>query len=157
MNRSKAFSKHQEERKQELLKKHGCYILKNIKGDITVNDPSNYSIEYKNMNNILTMVIPRVISEVKSRDENIRNKNRRIEELIIDMGKTKKRCAILSQQNDKQLFQINDKDEKIFKLEADVVSCGVYISKMELIYKRIIKTQESGNWLERLSLKILGL
>lgn len=160
MSRSKAFSEHQEERKQELLKEHGCYVLKDIKGDITVNNPENYSVEYKVDDKIRhenIKFIIRVLENQRTLANNLKNGTD-------ELRKLKETCKFLSKQNDKN-------DKKIVSCEATIkegiVSSNNLLDREDRLLKRIKDYQknemnlniikEKGNIFQKLMLKILGL
>lgn len=133
MPRSEAFSKRQEEKKQELLKEHGCYVLKNIKGDITVNNPENYSVEYKNKDNQLRTITPNQMKVVQST------------------------CNIKHEQLMDMMEICKEKDESIITLERELTSGNITLKLSSPIYDKVMKMKTNGTWFQKLLLKLLRL
>ncbi len=135
MTRSKAFSQHQEERKQELLKEHGCYILKDIKGDITVNNPENYSVEYKveDRFNIAHETIPFIINVIE-----------------------KQNVLIINQEEKIKIITFNASNE-IEKYKNEIKINQSIIDLYRPSYTIVKSIKENSNPIQKLLLRILGL
>lgn len=137
MTRSKAFSEHQEERKQELLKKHGCYVLKNIKGDITVNNPENYNVEFNHRG--------------KLRNESVVGMKCIIEDQHCDIEQGKEKIEIMILNSSREIEELKRR-----RSNREMEYLKQIKSYDEALHK-LTKLQEYGNPFQKLLLRILGL
>ena len=137
MPRSKDFSKRQKDKKKELLKKYGCYILKNIKGDITINNPENYRLVYiKNASKNAETIGESMTYLLSKRTDFI--------ETIAEHEETIKNITFNASN---EIEGNNDNTEKLL----------IIIKNYKKILHRLTKLQEYGNPIQKLLLKILKL